>query len=479
MLIVGAEIDGRAPLDVRIADGRIAAIAPALARIDGEPTLDAGGGALLPGLHDHHVHLFALAAARASVQCGPPHVADAASLERALRAAATAGAPERGLRGVGYHESVAGELDRGRLDAWIDDRALRVQHRSGALWVLNSRAVEQLGLDAGVDAPGVERDRRGRATGRLYDLDGWLREQLPAAPPPDLSEAGCELAACGVTGVTDASPGNASGELAAFGVALGAGALRQRVVAMGAPGRVEPPHPDVAQGCVKLMLAERALPHFEALQARIAAAHREGRCVAVHCVTRAELHFAMGAIEAAGVRAGDRIEHASVAPPEAAARLAQLGLIVVTQPNFLFERGDAYAADVEPIDRPWLYRGRGLLEAGVALGGGTDAPYGAPDPWLAMRAAVCRRSRGGAVLAGGEALTPERALALFTTPPEAPGGDARRVAVGADADLCLLDAPWRVARRELTRERVAATLRAGALTWLRAGPPDRPAAPRV
>ena len=72
MLIARAEIDGVAPLDVRIADGRIAEIGRGLARRAGETRLDAGGGALLPGLHDHHLHLFALAAAEASLRCGPP-----------------------------------------------------------------------------------------------------------------------------------------------------------------------------------------------------------------------------------------------------------------------------------------------------------------------------------------------------------------------------------------------------------------------
>ena len=45
------------------------------------------------------------------------------------------------LRGVAYHESVAGPLDRDRLDAWVADRPLRVQHRSGALWMLNSAGI--------------------------------------------------------------------------------------------------------------------------------------------------------------------------------------------------------------------------------------------------------------------------------------------------------------------------------------------------
>jgi len=135
-----------------------------LPRADGELTLAANGGALLPGLHDHHIHLFALAAAEQSVRCGPPEVCNADALAHALTHASVR---HEWIRGIGYHESVAGELDRKRLDTWVADRPLRIQHRSGALWLLNSAGIEHLGLDRGADAQGIERDAHGRATGRL------------------------------------------------------------------------------------------------------------------------------------------------------------------------------------------------------------------------------------------------------------------------------------------------------------------------
>ena len=78
-----------------------------------------------------------------------------------------------------------------------------------------------------------------------------------------------------------------------------------------------------------------------------------------------------------------------------------------------------------------------------------------------------RRTEAGLTLGPDEALEPERALGLFTSPPEAPGAAPRRVGVGAAADLCLLDAPWQVARRELSSRRVRATFREGSLIWQR------------
>jgi predicted amidohydrolase YtcJ len=464
VLIARAEIDGVAPIDVRLAEGRIAEIGSDLARRSGEAVLDAAGGALLPGLHDHHLHLLALAAAETSLRCGPPAVRNAETLAEAL---AGVGGNDAWIRGIGYHESVAGELDRARLDALVPDRSVRIQHRSGAMWVVNSAGAERLGLDAGADAPGVERDADGHATGRLYRLDAWLRDRLEPGAPPPLDGVSRRLAGFGVTGVTDATPTNASAELRTFVTAAFRGELLQRLVVMGGPELPPSRHPAVERGALKLMLDERDLPAFDALRAWIGDAHRDGRSVAVHCVTRAELVLAASAFAEAGSRAGDRIEHAAVAPPDVASRLAKLSLTVVTQPNFVRERGDAYLADVEPRDRPWLYRGRGLLEASVPLGGGTDAPFGDPDPWAAMRAAVDRRTEAGAALGPEDGLSPERALALFTSPASAPGDPPRPIAVGATADLCLLDRPWSQARSLLSRELVAATIRDGRIIWQR------------
>src|SRR3546814_13403441 len=89
-----------------------------------------------------------------------------------------------------------------------------------------------------------------------------------------------------------------------------------------------------------------------------------------------------------GGLAGDGIEHDGMAPPELVATRAELVVLVVTQPNFIAERGDAYLRDVAASDQPWLYRLRGLQAAGVALAGRSDAPFGRADPWLAMQAAV-------------------------------------------------------------------------------------------
>nr|WP_246325074.1 amidohydrolase family protein [Petropleomorpha daqingensis] len=420
-MIRGAEVRGRRA-DVRITGDRVAAVAPALERIPGEEVLEARGGALLPGFVDPHLHLLALAAALTSVRCGPPDVQDTATLAAAL--AAAPGDAAGWVRGVGYAETVAGNLDAAALDRLHAARPVRVQHRSGALWVVNGVAARLLDLDS-ADAPGVERGPDGRPTGRLWRADAWLRGRLRSSPP-DLAAVGRRLAELGITAVIDATPDLDPAALAAL---AGAG-LPQRVTVLGAPLDGPLPH-GLTAGPFKIVLADSALPDLDDLTGRIAAAHAAGRAVAVHCVTREALVLLLAALERAGRHPGDRVEHAALVPAELVPALR--GLTVVTQPGFLADRGDDYLRDVPADEHADLYRCRSLVDAGVAVALSSDAPYGPLDPWAVLAAAVDRRTRSGAVVGPDERLTPAAALDRLT------GG--RRVVPGAVADLVLLDGP--------------------------------------
>ena len=103
----------------------------------------------------------------------------------------------------------------------------------------------------------------------------------------------------------------------------------------------------------------------------IAERHRAGTGVALHCVTASQLVVTLAALRSAGTRPDDRIEHAAVVPVDAVAELAALGVLVVTQPNFVAERGGRHLTDVEPADQPALWRLATLL---AGRGSGSRCP---------------------------------------------------------------------------------------------------------
>ena len=439
MLITNVEIHGKLT-DVRIVGGAIGEICTGLKPKDGEPSVDGQGGALLPGLHDHHIHLNAAAAALNSVRCGPPDVHNETQLVDTLHSAPGSD----WLRGIGYHRSVAGEIDRDWLDRNGPDRPIRIQHRGGRMWIFNSRAIEI--LDAQI--PG---------DGRLVDGDALVRKAL-GSRRPNLTPLVSKLLSFGITGVTEVTPDNDIADVEHYAKH----ALPLRLAIMGSEDLHDRAQIDGAHiGPLKIHNHDHDLPSLADLTARIANSHDHDRAVAIHCVTRAEMMLSLAAIEEAGAHPGDRIEHGAIADEAIVDWIAKLGLTVVTQPHFISERQDAYRNEVDQSELPYLWPLKSFSNAGIRMAAGSDAPFGDVNPWTAMGSTTDRPDGFGE----DEEVTPEQALQLYTKPPDQAGGSPRAIERGKPADLCLLDRRWSDARSNFSDINVRGTWIDGELVY--------------
>ena len=401
---------------------------------NGEQVFDAAGQTVIPGLHDHHVHLRSAAAALTSVRVGPAEVRGRADLARALADAPVG--DDGWIRAVGYHDAVAGPLDRDVLDELSPPLPVRVQHRSGVLWTLNSAGLARIGL---TDHP----------DGQLRSADrGW--SDTLQRNESGLAEVSRGLTELGVTGITDATPDFEVADIVKLMEAHRRGELRQRVHCL-APG--------------KRILHDGDLDLAE-LAAWVAERHAADAPVAVHCVTAAQLVVTLSALHEAGTHPHDRIEHAAVVPDDNMADLTDLGVTVVTQPNFVAERGDQYLSDVPAAEHHELWRVASLLKGRVKVALSTDMPFGQGDPWATMRAAVHRTTAAGAVLGPDECVSAREALILFfgtSGQPTIP----RVIGPAQPGDLCVLAASPDEVLTELDARMVAATVVAGEVVFER------------
>jgi len=439
----------------------------------GAARVDCRGRAVLPGIVDPHLHLFGLAARDLHLDCST--FGDVAALLAAVAERAPTLDAGVWLRADGLDET---RLDRlptaDELERAAPGNPVRLRHRSRHASVLSRSALAR--LPAG--CAGVER-RRGRPTGLVYGVEALVSRIV--GPPParaledGLARASRDLAALGVTTVADATPrrGNA---LAPLRRAIAAGGVVQRVYAMRpwnvaawrAVGRLAP-------GPVKILVDETPQglrPDRRTITRRIAVAARRGDQVAVHCVGVATLATVLDAFAAlpAQWRRGrrHRLEHVAECPPSLVARIAALGLVVVTNPAFVYWRGDVYRDETHGPARAWLYRMRTLGEAGVALAAASDAPVVAPSPWVGMAAARARRTRRGRVFGAGERLDACAALDLFTRGAawslHADALGALRP--GAPADLVVVEPdPLRASPAELAAAQVRLTMIGGMVVW--------------
>ena len=448
------------PTDIRLSDGKVSELG-LLAPLRNEKVIDGKQGLIIPGLNDHHAHIVPYAASLNSIKCGPPEVKSPEELILALKNAPGS----EWLRGIGFHESISSEIDGAWLDKYGPNRPIRIQHRSGRLWIFNSLG-EALIRERANSLAGQERRRLDQANGKLYDVDELISNLTRAEPPP-LATASQILTSYGVTGINDMTPTNDPDSFKWFNALQIKGDLRQKILMSGRLELSDCRFTDtLAVGSTKVHLHDNLLPDFDEFVDLIKKSRRQMRGVAVHCVTEVALVFTLAAMRASGYSAGNRIEHASVVPTPLIDQLKELDLAVVTQPNFVHEKGDNYLKEIPAKDHDYLYRCRSLIDAGVPLAFGTDMPFGKADPWKAMQAATNRQTLEGHVFNGAESITPEQALGGFLGELGCPN-EKRKVTVGSNADLCLLDAPWCRLRSNLDARHVKLTIIGGEVVYSR------------
>ena len=139
---------------------------------------------------------------------------------------------------------------------------------------------------------------------------------------------------------------------------------------------------------------------------------------------------ALAAFADTGARGG--IEHVQLTTRDDVRRMAELGVRASVQPAHLID-------DRDVTERLWPGRAercfplRWMLDDGVDVVLGSDAPVSVLDPWLAVAAAVHRSGDGASRGTPSSLITPREALAASTD-------GLGTVAPGHPGDLVLLAA---------------------------------------
>src|SRR3954452_25060733 len=166
------------------------------------------------------------------------------------------------------------------------------------------------------------------------------------------------------------------------------------------------------------------------LIALLARAHAHGLEVATHAIGDRALAEALAAYDATG--AVGSIEHAQLVRRDELPLMARLGLRASVQPAHLLDDRDVTEL-CWPDRAERCFAFRWMVDAGVQLSLGSDAPVSPLDPWLAVAAAVHRSADDRPPWHPEQALTVREALAASVD-------GQRSVHAGMRADLVLLDA---------------------------------------
>jgi hypothetical protein len=204
-------------------------------------------------------------------------------------------------------------------------------------------------------------------------------------------------------------------------------------------------------------------------------ADRAGLAVAVHAIgdrTNRELITVFEQHARRDTRSvPHRIEHLQIIRPVDVERLARLGIAASVQPIHVTD-------DIPLCDRSigsrscFAYPFRDLLDAGVTLALGSDAPVADPNPLWGIHAAVTRQERGGTPQGGWypqQRLTVAEAVWGFTMGPAIVTGREATlgsITPGKLADLAVLDSDiFAIEPLEIHRAQVVMTVFDGQVVY--------------
>jgi len=202
--------------------------------------------------------------------------------------------------------------------------------------------------------------------------------------------------------------------------------------------------------------------------------HQAGLQVAIHAIEEAAVASACLAIEHALKKVPKpdhrhRVEHCSVCSPSLAKRLASSGIMVVTQPAFIYHNGYRYLETVSNAEIQHLYPIGTLIKNGVTVAGSSDSPIVPPNPLIAMYAAVTRKTKTSNTVSKKERIDPMAALRMYTTDAaKATFNEAQRgsITAGKLADLVVLNGdPTKLLPEELKNLAVEMTILNGNIVW--------------
>ncbi len=456
---------------VRVSGGTITAVSPSAGagKLDGAELVDLGGGTLLPGFIDAHVHpVFAGDRLR---RCNLSGVVTAEEYARIISEYAAAHTGEEWILGGGWSMEAfpGGVPSKELLDQLVPDRPVFLPNRDGhGAWV-NSRALELAGIDSSTPDPAdgrIERDAGGEPVGMLQEgAQQLVGRLLPEATVDDwysgLLAAQDYLLSLGITGWQDAIVGSRPGlpdPVDAYLRGSAAGTLIVNVVGamwwerdggMEQVAEMIERRREARSGrfratSVKMMLDGVAENHTAAmlepyldghgcatevsgldfidpaeLPRFVTALDAEGFQVHFHSLGDRAVRNALDAIQAARTANGDsgqrhHLAHIQVVHPDDVPRFAALGATANMQPLWATHEPQMDELTIPFLGERrsgWQYPFGSLHAAGAALAGGSDWSVSSPDPLLGAHVAVNRALPAEGAHPAAEPFLPEQSIA--------------------------------------------------------------------
>lgn len=453
-----------------IKNGRIVAVGAngEIKETIGERTvvIDLEGRVVVPGFIDAHQHLSTVPDIVGEVDCGPEHVGSISDIIGRVREVACGKRVGEWVRAGGYDEYRLLEKrhpNRWDLDGATTEHPVVLFHSSGHMAVVNSKALELMGITKDTKDPVGGKIERDPASGEpngilfesaIYPLLGIFGVQ-PIIPPLTrekrveiMKRKMEEYVKAGITSVVDAAV-NPEG-LGAYCELFRRGELAVRVyMALTYDCLPELKKLNIASGFGNEWLKIGGIKIFadgafagktaylskpysdrsdyygilaippEEIERRILDIHRAGFQVFIHANGDKAVEMVLDAFEKALKEFPrkdhrHRIEHCSVVRPELVEKVKRLGVLPVLFAAYPYWYGDKLVSAYGSERLPWLIAYRSFLDRDVKVASHSDHPVSPFRPLLGIHSIVNRTTMEGRPFGLEQRVSVEEALKTYT-----------------------------------------------------------------
>ena len=423
---------------------------------DATRVLDLAGRAVTPGMIDPHIHYRSIGLMDSYyTPFIPPKVTSIATMQQALAKVITTKKPGDWI--MAYYLVLADNMypTKVDLDPVSPDNPVFIMHIGGHWGAANSAALKIANVTASTQSPTggiIAKDASGQPTGALYNHRAMdmVRRFAPAISDElirqSILDKQAQMAACGVTTVQDNNIRSPS-DIKAYQDLTRSGEFYLRnnlFLTLEWPQDMEKLDQVefLQEGNTRFsgfkFLIDGQLPtafchephngqawnvstwEEKSFKDAVRTLHDTGLQICVHCAGDAAVDLSLDAFEAA-MNANPRpdprhrLEHAVITTPESTPHIKDLGVVVSTNPHFIYLGGDSYEGILGPERTRRAMVTREWLENGIHLTIGSDAPT---TPWYTpqtvMAAAMLRATFSKKILNQEQCMTFEESLRAQT-----------------------------------------------------------------
>ncbi|MDF2681062.1 MAG: amidohydrolase [Brevibacillus sp.] len=460
--------------------------------------IDLQGKSLLPGFIDAHLHITIYGTNKLGIDCKARSITSISDLLDALKEQVQQTPAGQWVRACGFDESLMMEKrypSIAELDEVSTEHPIFVMRTCAHHSIANSVAMEIAKYDRDTPDPQggrIDRDGSGELTGFLVETAHMKMFELAAFTDAEYKQglrlASEDFVAHGITSVHDAG-GYGPENYRAMQKAVQEGDVKVRIYAMicalnqsedfvrkmidagivtgtgDERFRIGPAKVFTDGASIAPTMAMRepfdsrpddsGILYYEQdeLNTILGEAHAKGFQITAHAQGDRAIEMLLNCYEAALTahpreNHRHRIEHAGVSAPDLIERMAQIGVVPIPNPAFIYDYGDTYVKNIgKRVGH--MFPAKDQIDNGIIAAGASDSPVTNFQPLIGIHAAVNRLSKTGQEVGINQRVSVMEAIRMFTwngAYASFEEGVKGSIEIGKLADLivldgCILDTP--------------------------------------